>query len=304
MSVNYAANLSPYDNKGKCGAPETLSTAFRGPNGVWTLEKKGQNPNVNVRFEDAIPTFTHLALVALEKAGYVKFLVTQNVDGLHLRSGYPRDRMSELHGNVFVEHCPVCKVNHIRLKTVPTIGRKFTGNICEWKKRSGHICRGKLRDTVLDWEDSLPTFDLTLAEYHSKLADLSVCLGSTLQIVPAGNLPTLAGKTGGKLAIVNLQATKQDNKADLIIHARVDAVMQVIMKSFGIEVADGKTADMVLRSSNGSPEMPPGLMPAVYSSFTSRGTDRQMPWKRADNVTRHELLVIQDEPLPKLLKTD
>ena len=45
---------------------------FRGPRGVWTLEAKGEKPTVDTSFEQAKPTFTHKAIVALHKAGYVK----------------------------------------------------------------------------------------------------------------------------------------------------------------------------------------------------------------------------------------
>ena len=91
--------------------------------------------------------------------------------------------------------------------------------------RSLEFVRGKLRDTVLDWEDSLPAKELEKSEYHSRyvlflplfsfmnhwcyrLSDLSICLGTTLQIVPAGKLPLLAKKNGGKLVLCNLQPTR------------------------------------------------------------------------------------------------
>jgi len=108
MSLNYAASLSPYANKGKCGLPETFESAevvtvkcqqlaeliknskrivcltgaglstscgipdFRGPNGVWTLEKKGLSlpeSEEAISFDKANPSYTHYALVELSKMG-------------------------------------------------------------------------------------------------------------------------------------------------------------------------------------------------------------------------------------------
>jgi len=63
---------------------------FRGPNGVWTLEKQGRKHETNVTFESAQPTITHMALVAMVRAKLVQLVVSQNVDGLHLKSGLPR----------------------------------------------------------------------------------------------------------------------------------------------------------------------------------------------------------------------
>ena len=81
---------------------------FRGPKGVWTLEKKGAKVETDVMFEDAVPTQTHMALVELVRVGVVKYVISQNVDGLHLKSGLPRENLSELHGNMFMEKCEKC----------------------------------------------------------------------------------------------------------------------------------------------------------------------------------------------------
>lgn len=55
----------------------------------------------------------------------------------------------------------------IRPTSVPTVGQKEIGMDCPWVKAGGRICRGKLRDNILDWEDNLPDKDLDMAEMHS-----------------------------------------------------------------------------------------------------------------------------------------
>ncbi|CAG5125303.1 unnamed protein product [Candidula unifasciata] len=271
MSVNYASGLSPYDNKGKCGLPETfdspellssklqeladlmrsskhivvhtgagISTSagipdFRGPKGVWTLEEKGEFPQLDVTFDSAEPTVTHMALVALERAGIVKYVVSQNIDGLHLRSGFPRNRLSELHGNMFVEECNKCGFQYIKENCVPTMARNLTGGSCRQNKSRG-LCRGKLIDTILDWEDSLPEQDLSTAIEECKKSDLSICLGTSLQILPSGNIPLQTKKNGGKLIIVNLQPTKHDKKCDMKISAYVDDVMKQLCEALEVKI--------------------------------------------------------------------
>ncbi|XP_004865825.1 NAD-dependent protein deacetylase sirtuin-6 isoform X2 [Heterocephalus glaber] len=209
----------------------------RGPHGVWTMEERGLAPKFDTTFESARPTRTHMALVQLERVGLLHFLVSQNVDGLHVRSGFPRDKLAELHGNMFVEECAKCKTQYVRDTVVGTMGLKATGRFCTVAKARGlRACRGELRDTILDWEDALPERDLALADEASRNADLSITLGTSLQIRPSGNLPLATKRRGGRLVIVNLQPTKHDRQADLRIHGYVDDVMAGLMRHLGLDI--------------------------------------------------------------------
>lgn len=76
---------------------------------MWTLEKKGEKPSINISFDEALPTKTHQALKHLVDKGFIRYIVTQNIDGLHLKSGVSRKNLAELHGNMFTEQCNICK---------------------------------------------------------------------------------------------------------------------------------------------------------------------------------------------------
>ncbi|KAG8365155.1 hypothetical protein BUALT_Bualt18G0074900 [Buddleja alternifolia] len=210
-----------------CGIPD-----FRGPKGIWTLQRQGKAlPEASLPFHRATPSVTHMALVELEKAGIMTFLISQNIDGLHLRSGIPREKLAELHGNSFMEVCPSCGTEYARDFEIETIGLKETARRCS-KAR----CGSKLRDTVLDWEDALPPKEMDPAEKHCKMADLVLCLGTSLQITPACNLPLKCLKGGGKIVIVNLQKTPKDKKASLVIHGRVDKVITGVMDMLNMRI--------------------------------------------------------------------
>lgn len=113
------------------------------------------------------------------------------------------------------------------------------------------VCNGRLRDTVLDWEDSLPTDELKLAQQHADQADLAICLGTSLQITPACDLPVRTIKNGGGvLVIINLQKTKHDKKAvdsgGLVIHATCDDVMSRVMSTLGMNVPKYMRKDTIV----------------------------------------------------------
>lgn len=69
-----------------------------------------------------------------------------------------------------------------------------------------------------------------------RMADLNITLGTTLQINPSGMLPLKNKKHGGKVVICNLQPTKYDAKADLVISTYVDTIMEKVLKRLGIEL--------------------------------------------------------------------
>jgi NAD+-dependent protein deacetylase sirtuin 6 len=91
------------------------------------------------------------------------------------------------------------------------------------------VCRGRLRDFILDWEDALPDEQLEAAEQHADQADLMLCLGTSLQIRPICQLPLRTQRHGGQFCLVNLQKTPKNQRAQLVIHARCDEVMEKVM---------------------------------------------------------------------------
>ncbi|KAI4306222.1 hypothetical protein L6164_029515 [Bauhinia variegata] len=210
-----------------CGIPD-----FRGPKGIWTLQREGKAlPEAALPFQCAVPSLTHMALVELEKAGVLKFVISQNVDALHLRSGIPREKLAELHGNCFMETCPSCRAEYVRDFEVGTVGLKETSRRCSDPK-----CGARLKDTVIDWGDALPPKEMDPAEKHCKMADIVLCLGTSLQITPACNLPLKALRGGGKVVIVNLQKTPKDKKASLVIHGLVDKVIAGVMDFLNLQI--------------------------------------------------------------------
>ena len=172
-----------------------------------------------INFRTAAPTLTHRAFVELERAGKLRYLITQNVDGLDQRAGFPRGKMAVLHGCVFEEKCEDCAKIFFRDDDVGTISFQPTGRRCE-------ACGGVLRDMLLDWEDPLPEDEFERSGDECEAADLVLSLGSSLRIEPAGSLPAKARR----FIIVNLQKTPKDSAAALVVRTRVDTVMAEIMR--------------------------------------------------------------------------
>ncbi|KAF8062076.1 SRT1 [Scenedesmus sp. PABB004] len=264
MSLGYAERLSHREDLGgRLGDPElhepphvvwdkaaALAEHIRGAERVIAFTGAGIStrkglplPKLATSFVYAKPSLTHQVLVGLLAAGRLTYVCSQNVDSLHLRSGVPREQLAELHGNCFAERCKKCKVEYVRDFEMDTVGFKPTGRRCT---RGG--CRGQLVDHILDWEDALPPAELKATQEHASAANLALCLGTSLQIIPAANLPLRTVRAGGRLGIINLQATPKDKRADVVIHAKVDEVMAVVMQQLGVAIPPFVRTDCVLLS--------------------------------------------------------
>ena len=187
---------------------------FRGPDGVWTRRDKGLAPPPMTKPWDAVePNSGHYAIAELQKIGKLKFLISQNVDNLHLKSGIRPEILAELHGNMAKMRCKRCE------KTVDQSEGLIT---CP--------CGGRLVSSVVDFGQSLPQKDLTLSYEHSRQSDLFVVVGSSLVVTPAAEMPREALMAGARLVILNQGETPFDSHTHLRFHEKIGEVLPPAVK--------------------------------------------------------------------------
>jgi len=209
---------------------------YRGTNGVWTKMKAGQTVSVERSIVLAEPTTSHMCINALVESNIVQYVLSQNCDGLHIRSGLPPQHLAEIHGNMFTEICPSCEKRYYRVFDVTELTglRKHkTGRTCD-------KCNTELSDTIVHFgEKSHPSWPHNWqdAEDHADETDLILCLGTSLKVLrsykqlwgldrPKNSRP--------KLVIVNLQWTPKDKQAFLKINGYVDDVLTRVMQNLDL----------------------------------------------------------------------
>ena len=212
---------------------------YRGPQGTWTLQEQGikQRESEVVDLQKAKPTLTHMALYQLQQLGILKYIISQNCDGLHRKSGINSSNISELHGNTYLEYCSICSKEYLRdFDTMGTF--KFTnynhetGRIC-----SVPHCNGKLRDTIINFNEHLNPGILEKAWKNTIESDLFIVLGSSCCVAPACEMPLFVGKKkGANLVICNLQTTPLDDYSSLRIYSKTDLLFSKLFDELSLTI--------------------------------------------------------------------
>jgi NAD-dependent deacetylase len=166
----------------------------------------------------ARPNPAHLALAILEQQGKLLGLVTQNIDGLHLAAGHAPERVIELHGNAHGVRCLQC--DDVAERDI-VHARVIAGE----EEPPCRTCGGILKPTTVSFGEPMPRRPLTRAEALMRESDLVLVVGSTLVVQPAAGLPTLAVRTGAKLAIVNQTSTPLDGLAAVLVRGKAGEVL-------------------------------------------------------------------------------
>ncbi len=212
---------------------------FRGPDGLWTrvdpddFTIQRYHASRDLRVEKwrmhregllwgarspARPNRGHEAIVALERAGLLAGVVTQNVDGLHLVSGLDEDRVAELHGSVRTASCLGC-------------GEGWpTENVLEWVEAGEEdphcpLCGDLVKTDVIMFGEALPSEEMTKASMFLAIADAVLVVGSTVSVWPAAEIVVRAAQRALPLVIVNLGATDADRLAAAKIDAPIGEVL-------------------------------------------------------------------------------
>lgn len=235
------------------GAGISTSTGipdFRGPQGVWTLRAQNkQRTGPSTSSIKAIPSPCHMAIVELMNRGVIKYLISQNTDGLHRKSLVPLDKFAELHGNSMMEVCKKCGKSYLRdfrVRTAAKVHDHVTGRHCD-----NISCGGPLEDTIINFGEDLPEKELRNGFKQAELADLCVSFGSSLTVTPAADMPRRVAERGKRLVIVNLQKTPLDNLASLVIHAKIDDVIRALMKRLQIDIPEFRLNRYILVDKKG-----------------------------------------------------
>jgi NAD-dependent SIR2 family protein deacetylase len=206
---------------------------FRGKDGIWTRKEKGLPPKRGKHFDEVEPNEGHQALVALQEMGILKFLISQNVDNLHLKSGIKPELLAELHGNYVFMKCIECDT---RLKR-EEIGwdRDIHGRGFRTEEQLDHQpvcpkCEGRVISSVVNFNDPMPEKEMQISKEHIEKCDLVLVIGSSLTVFPAAGLPRKAQRNGSKLVIINIDSTPLDEKADIKLEVSAGEILTKVIE--------------------------------------------------------------------------
>ncbi|MFX1521157.1 MAG: NAD-dependent deacetylase [Promethearchaeota archaeon] len=197
---------------------------YRGPEGVWTLRDKGLTPKMPKKpISEIEPNAGHYAFVDLHELGILKYLISQNVDNLHLKSGIPSEILAELHGNHALMKCLNCDARFSKTEIgwdELIHGKGYRTERPRSNQPKCPHCNGRIVSSVVNFNDPMPEKEMIESEKQSRKCDVMFVVGSSLSVYPAAEFPIIAKRAGATLIIVNVGETQLDGLADVRIEAK------------------------------------------------------------------------------------
>jgi NAD-dependent SIR2 family protein deacetylase len=178
------------------------------------------------------PNNAHKAIFKLQEMGKMKFLISQNVDNLHLKSGIKEELIAEFHGNMELMRCLKCEK---RFKKEGFWDDKKWGK--GYRTYPVHEdqpvcpnCGGRIISSIINFGDPIPEKEILESFQHSQLADVFLVVGSSLTVTPAAYCPRYALENHADLIIINNQPTPFDKVASVLFHENAGDVLPSVLE--------------------------------------------------------------------------
>jgi NAD-dependent deacetylase len=175
------------------------------------------------------PNRAHRALVALERAGLLDAVITQNIDQLHARAG--TQELIEVHGTIAHSSCLRCGARYplADVRTRQLAGEGLVPR-CD--------CGEPLKPDVVLFGEYLPAEALARAEQLAAGADLLLCIGSSLEVYPVAQLPLVTLAAGGKIAILTQGPTPVDARATVRMGGDIVQELDALVQALALTAAE------------------------------------------------------------------
>ena len=169
---------------------------------------------------NALPNKGHLFFKHLYDEGKLVGLITQNIDGLHEKSGLPKDIIVNLHGTNLEVTCLDCGFTVPAQDVFDRLDLEQGVPLCP-------ECNGFFKPNTISFGQQLRGEDLSRANDLAVSCDLMIVVGSTLVVQPASSIPSIAKEKGARLSIITLSETPLDSYADFVFHLKIEGFISI-----------------------------------------------------------------------------
>ena len=214
---------------------------FRGPNGLWTknpaaektatlqhyvssaeVRKTAWQNRISTPIFSAQPNDGHRALAALDEAGRLHALITQNVDGLHQAAGVDPAKVIEVHGTVHEWGCLDCDDGGPMKEALDRVRAGEEDPPCP-------TCGGIIKSRTISFGQGLVPEVIARAEQVATETDLLLAVGTKLSVYPVAGVVPLARSYGARVVILNAEPTDMDSLADAVIRGSISELLPTLL---------------------------------------------------------------------------